>query len=882
MSIMIGQTISHYKILEKLGEGGMGVVYKAHDTKLDRDVALKFLPRHLAVEQSDKARFMQEAKAAALLNHPNLCTIHAIEEHDGEIFIAMEYVDGKTLRQLIANRQLPMDHWIGYAIQIGEGLQEAHSKEIVHRDIKADNIMVNSRNQIKVMDFGLAKLKGSLKLTKTSSTVGTLAYMAPEQIQGAEVDARSDIFSFGVLLFEMLTGRLPFRGEHEASMMYSIVNESSQPIQKYLPDAPSDLIHVLDRLLEKNPQDRYQSIVEAVIELKRLKRDTSKVRGIQTVTQSTGPLLASVPSTSSQQLPIPSRPFWRKLFFLSAGIALVGAVIVAGVLLFYPKTQEVVSFIPKRIVVAEFENQTGDSSLVHLSRMVADALSQGLAQIGLVDVVPSSEALLATQKLQHELGSAQKIVPAQDLGKATKAKLVVSGAFYRQGDKLLIQAQILDAETGKLLAAVDPIIKSSNATTDLIEELRERVLGVVALKYDPVFSRTFGIYHAPTYRAFKEYKQGTDFFYRLDYRSAIPCFQRAARIDSLFFVARIRLSAAHMNLGEFATADSIATSLNRFRDRFTEFERCTLDWLQSSNQGNNEAAYRAAVQMWTLDPNATNTYLVAMYAARLNRPQKTITSLNQIDQQSEMPTRWKHYWGVLGAAYHTLERYDEELKVAQRARSLFPNDLMTLEFELRALTALGKIQEVTQRLDECLSIPAPMNTDRGATIRTTALELRAHGFSDGSRDLLEKALAWYRSRTPDQLKTLRYGLGQTLYLARQFEEARKTFEALVKESPDNIDYHGYLGALAARRSDRNEVMKGSGWLENLNRPYLYGGHLIWRARIAALSGDQEHAVMLLREAFAQGARYGVEWHQDPDLESLREYGPYKELMKVKE
>jgi serine/threonine protein kinase len=209
---MIGTTISHYRVTEKLGEGGMGVVFKAHDTTLDRDVALKFLPQNLPASGVDEARFMQEARAASALNHPNICVIHSIGEHEGQSFIDMEWVDGQTLRAKVAGGQLKLEDAIAYAIQIGEALHEAHNKGIVHRDIKSENIMVNTKNQIKVMDFGLAKLKGSLKITKSSGTIGTLAYMAPEQIHGGEVDARSDIFSFGVVLFEMFTGHLPFRG----------------------------------------------------------------------------------------------------------------------------------------------------------------------------------------------------------------------------------------------------------------------------------------------------------------------------------------------------------------------------------------------------------------------------------------------------------------------------------------------------------------------------------------------------------------------------------------------------------------------------------------------------------------------------------------------
>lgn len=279
---MIGQTVSHYRILEKLGEGGMGVVYKAQDEKLNRPVALKFLPHHVSASEMEKNRFLQEAQAAATLNHPNICVIHDIKEEEGpkgtsHQFIVMEFVDGTTLRNKFETEPLKISDAITYGIQIGEALQEAHSKGIVHRDIKADNIMVNSKNQIKVMDFGLAKLKGSLKLTRSSSTVGTLAYMAPEQIQGGEVDLRSDIFSFGVVLFEMVTGRTPFRGEHEAAIVYSIANEEPERLDKYRPDAPQDLQHIISACLEKDPQDRYQSMGEIIRELRRIQKQSSRV-----------------------------------------------------------------------------------------------------------------------------------------------------------------------------------------------------------------------------------------------------------------------------------------------------------------------------------------------------------------------------------------------------------------------------------------------------------------------------------------------------------------------------------------------------------------------------------------------------------------------------
>jgi eukaryotic-like serine/threonine-protein kinase len=272
---MVGKTVSHYKILEKLGEGGMGVVYKAEDLNLTRTVALKFLPHGLEAHERERARFLQEARAAAILNHPNICTIHDIQDHDGQLYIVMEYVQGRTLRETVPVRKI--QDAITYAIQIAEAIEEAHTHGIVHRDIKVENIMVNSKNQVKVMDFGLAKLKGSLKLTRTGYKVGTLSYMAPEQIRGEPEDARSDIFSFGIVLHEMLTGHLPFRGEHEAAMVYSIMNEEPEPLQRLLPGAPSELLHVLDRALEKDREDRYQTVHEMLIDLRRLNKDSGRM-----------------------------------------------------------------------------------------------------------------------------------------------------------------------------------------------------------------------------------------------------------------------------------------------------------------------------------------------------------------------------------------------------------------------------------------------------------------------------------------------------------------------------------------------------------------------------------------------------------------------------
>lgn len=261
---MVGQTILHYTIEEKLGEGGMGVVYKAHDHKLDRPVALKFLSRTVSPSDRDRQRFIIEAKAASALNHANICTIFDIQEVDEQLFIVMEYVDGTSLRNRISGAGFEIPEAGAIGIGIAEALMEAHSKGIVHRDIKPENILLTSREQVKVMDFGLARLGGGSGLTRMKDTLGTIGYMSPEQFRGAEVDYRSDLWSLGVVLHEILTGHLPFRGEHDAAMMYGILNTDPEPLQGLRPDAPPYIMTLVSDLLQKDPDKRPGSAAKIV------------------------------------------------------------------------------------------------------------------------------------------------------------------------------------------------------------------------------------------------------------------------------------------------------------------------------------------------------------------------------------------------------------------------------------------------------------------------------------------------------------------------------------------------------------------------------------------------------------------------------------------
>ena len=269
---MEGQTISHYKVLSELGRGGMGVVYKAEDTKLERTVALKFLAPHLLEDEEGRARFIREAKAAASLDHPNICTVYEIDEVDGETFIAMAYLEGQTVKAKIAERPLKLEKALDIAIQTAQGLQAAHEKSIVHRDIKGANLMVTPQGQVKIMDFGLAQLADRSKLTKTTTSLGTPSYMSPEQAQKSKTDRRTDIWSLGVVVYEMVTGRLPFEREREEAVAYSIVHEEPEPLTAQRVDVPVELDHIVGKAMAKDADERYQHVDEMIVDLKGLNK----------------------------------------------------------------------------------------------------------------------------------------------------------------------------------------------------------------------------------------------------------------------------------------------------------------------------------------------------------------------------------------------------------------------------------------------------------------------------------------------------------------------------------------------------------------------------------------------------------------------------------
>ena len=405
---MIGQMISHYKILEKLGEGGMGIVYRAHDTKLDRTVALKFLPP--AGGEKEKARLIREARAVAQLDHPNICTVYEIGDSEGMPYIAMAYIEGETLKDRVENGPLAMNEIIDYTRQIARGLQSAHRKHITHRDIKSANIMITPDGQIKIMDFGLAKLAGRTQLTQEGSTAGTVMYMSPEQARGEDVDHRTDIWSFGVVLYEMITGRLPFQSEYETAAVYSILNEDPPPIGNLNPDVPPELEAIVKKALQKNKEDRYQQLDELLSNLE--------------ILQGT-----AVSETDRRRFFTGRKPF------LYAAAVLLLLLVAAAVFFLGGPVPEVRAI--ESIAVLPFTNLSNDPDQEYFSDGMMEEILDRLFKIGDLKVISRTSSM----RYKNTDKSIKEI--AGELGVAS----ILEGSVRRIGNNVRITVQLIDAGT---------------------------------------------------------------------------------------------------------------------------------------------------------------------------------------------------------------------------------------------------------------------------------------------------------------------------------------------------------------------------------------------------------------------------------------------------
>jgi tRNA A-37 threonylcarbamoyl transferase component Bud32/tetratricopeptide (TPR) repeat protein len=849
-----GTRVGPYRIIEEAGRGGMAVVYRAErdDGHFHKRVALKLVRPGLVQEVDLLRRFREERQILASLEHSGIARLlDGGVTPEGVPWLAMEYVDGTPIDRSCHERRLTTEARLDLFCAVCDAVHHAHRQGIVHRDLKPGNILVTAEGLVKLLDFGIAKLmagedgRDAAERTGPVTRLMTPEYASPEQIRGGPVTAATDVYALGVLLHRLLTGYHP----HDVTGGTGR-EEAAEPL------LPSSLRTIVRRALREEPGQRYPDAGQMAADVRRHLQE----RGAAVVGNRGARGIPSVLRTG------------RGLVSGTAAVVVLAAV---GYLAIPARGGPAMD--PGRVVVAPLENRTGQPDLEPVGSMAADWITQGLAHTGLVQVVPATSALLAARFIAGSEDDVRVPDRVRRLAQETRAAIVVSGAYYQLGDSLYLQATVTDVLARRVLQALDPVAAPADRPTAGLEQLRQRVMSALAIQLDPRMRDHASLSATPPpFEAYRAFAEGAELFTAQNFSAAVARLLEANALDSTFITPLLYAAIGFANLGNYAASDSLLTLARPRMHQLTEFERIGFGEVDAMLRGDHAASYLAAVRAPVVAPGTFAHWGLANAALRLNRPREALRIYSDLDPQRGDMRGWYRYWRDLARAHHRVGDYRAELRVGRRTRELFPGEPGALRAEIRALAALGR----TRQLDALLERHLDGKPAAPALLRLAGLELLAHGYTAAGEALLRRSLDRPLAG-PSGDATARLFLAQGRSLMGELDDAERLLRPLANELPGSVDVQGALGTLAARRDHAAEAAAISNWLASLERPYLHGRNTYWRARIAALLGDRDEAVQLLRQAIEEGLDGLDLIHLEPDLAPLAEYAPFREFIRPK-